>query len=348
MKASRYLAVLAGFAAGTLLTVSPAGARTFNQPGNILIADQFNNRVIEIDTKGNIVWSFGVGPKDFSARSIVGVNDAERVGTRTLMAGTGIPPGVDPFCTNANGCPDNRVVIVNPQKKIIWQYGQFGVSGSGRNELNTPVQATYTKRQTIFITDQANQRIIEVGRSKKVLWQYGMTGVSGSGFNQLNNPNSAQLLSNGHVLIADENNNRAIEVDHSKNIVATFTAGGTTSGVAFASRLANGNTLITDSNNNRIVVVDPNDKVLFQYFTNQQKGSNANPLPTRAVETKAGDILISDQFNQRVILIDLASNLLAQYGNLNASGFGTTSTQEGLFAPYDAKVIGDYSGLTPP
>jgi hypothetical protein len=348
MKASRHLAVLAGLAAGVLLAVSPAGARSFNQPGNVLIADQFNNRVIEIDGMGNIVWSFGLGPKDLSARSILGTNDAERVGSLTLMAGTGIPAGVDPFCTNANGCPDNRVILVNPQGHIVWQYGKFGVTGSGPDQLNTPVQATYTKRQTVFITDQANERVIEVGRSKKILWQYGTTGVTGSGFNQLNNPNSAQLLSNGHVLISDENNNRAIEVDRSKNIVATFTAGGTASGVAFASRLANGNTLLTDSNNNRIVVVGPNDNVLFQYQTNLQNGSNANPLPTRAVETRTGLILISDQFNNRVILIDQAKNLVTQYGLLNQSGFGKTSTQQGLFAPYDAKVIGDYTGLTPP
>ena len=29
--------------------------------GNILIADQFNNRVIEIDAHHNVVWSFGDG-----------------------------------------------------------------------------------------------------------------------------------------------------------------------------------------------------------------------------------------------------------------------------------------------
>lgn len=40
--------------------------------------------------------------------------------------------------------------------------------------------------------------------------------------------------------------------------------------------------------------------------------------------------------------------IVTQFDNLNASGYGTTGTQEGLFAPYDAKVIGDYIGLTPP
>src|SRR5690242_3931686 len=70
--------------------------RNFNRPGNITIADQFNNRVIEIDPAGNIVWSFGLGPNDFSAKSIIGVNDAQRVGAFTLMAGTGTPAGVIP------------------------------------------------------------------------------------------------------------------------------------------------------------------------------------------------------------------------------------------------------------
>ena len=58
---------LAGTASAGGLLLS----RHFNQPGNILIADQFNNRVIEISPNGNIVWSFGRGPNDFSAKSII-------------------------------------------------------------------------------------------------------------------------------------------------------------------------------------------------------------------------------------------------------------------------------------
>jgi hypothetical protein len=330
-----------------LLVVSTATARAqFNKPGDLLIADQFNNRVIEIDGSGNIVWQFGLGPSDVSANSIIGTNDAQRVGFLTLMAGTGAPAGSEPLCPS--GCPDNRVILVNQSGKIVWQYGQFGVTGSKRNQLNTPVQATWTPHRTVFITDQVNERVIEVDLKKQILWQYGQTGVSGSGPDQLNNPNAAELLANGHILISDENNNRAIEVDRAKNIVATFTAGGTTSGVAFASRLPNGDTLITDSNNFRIVEVDASDKVVSEYFTNTQTGSNPSPLPTRAIRTRTGNTLISDQFNDRVIILDPNNNLITQYGNLNSPGYGTSNASQGLNAPYDAKVIGDYTGLTPP
>jgi outer membrane protein assembly factor BamB len=208
--------------------------------------------------------------------------------------------GIGDLCPDlVNGCPDNRVVLVDPFGHIVWQYGVFGVTGSGADQLNTPVQATW--------------------------------------------------LPNGHILIADENNNRAIEVTHdnAKTIVATFSAGGTASGVAFASRLPNGNTLLTDSNNSRIVEVNSHDQPVWQYFTNDPAGNSA-PLPTRAVQLRDGEILISDQFNDRVIEVvptgALGGTIERQLGTLNVFGIGNGL----LDAPYDAKVIGDYTGLTPP
>jgi hypothetical protein len=325
--------------------------RHFNRAGDVLIADQFNNRVIEIDRAGNVVWQFGVGPTDLTATSIVGVNDAQRVGSLTLAAGTGVPAASPPFEVGCdNGCPDNRVVLVDEGGRIVWQYGQFGVTGSGDNELNTPVQATYTPNRHVLITDQANNRIIDVSiATHKIVWQYGTTGVAGIGPDQLNNPNSAELLENGHVLISDQGNNRAIEVDRAKNILRTFTAGGTASIVAFASRLESGDTLLTDSGNSRIVEVDGKDAVVWQYFTNTDPASNASPLPTRAVRLANGNTLISDQFNDRVISVNHAGKIVASYGRLNVPGYDPANvSRAGLNAPYDAKVVGDYTGLTPP
>ena len=326
-----------------------ASAGTFNQSGNILITDQFNNRAIEIDPAGNIVWQFGNGPGDTSANAIVGTNDAERVGDLPLMSGTGIPPGVTKNCKK--GCVDNRVILVDRSGNIVWQYGQFGVTGFGPNELNTPVQNTFLPNGHVLITDQGNQRIIEVRPADNaIVWQYGQNGVPGNGPNQLNNPNSAELLKNGNILIADENNNRAIEVTHdtSGTIVNTFTAKGTVSGCAFASRLDNnGNTLLTDSNNSRIVEVDSTDNVVWQYFTDTRSGSNSAPLPTRAVRLMNGNILISDQFNDQVIEVNVSKVIVASYGIINDPGF-SPSTARQLNGPYSAYVIGDYTGLTNP
>lgn len=350
--------LLTGVAIVGFLSLVPSLANADDTSNNIrhhiLIADQFNNRVVEIDPKTHeVVWQFGSGSDKPGPSSIVGVNDAERVGSFTLMSGTGTPPSSPPLpgCSDRiNGCPDNRVILVNHAGRIVWQYGKAGIAGAGADLLNTPVHAIivpeFQRRRGlhVMITDQANQRVIVVDRTHRLIWQYGITGVSGHGANQLNNPNSAEFLENGHVLIADENNSRVIEVTLDNRIVKKFTAAGTLNGAAFASRLPNGNTLISDSNNNRIVEVDGDDAVVWEYYTNTFMGSSPNPLPTRAVRLRNGNTLISDQFNNRVIEINANKKIVFQQGQFITPGNGFNQ----LNGPYDAKEIGDFTGLTPP
>lgn len=352
----QYISLLATAALAVLAVLSSVSAALagsgFNTRGNILIADQFNNRVIEINPNGNIIWQFGLGPNDFSSRSIIGCNDAQRVGQLTLMAGTGTPPGVIPQAPN--GAADNRVILVDPFGNIVWQYGMFGKTGSTPNRLNTPVQSTWLPNTDVLITDQGNNRIIEVTMGRKIVWQY--PGPNTNPGDQLNSPNSAELLENGHILIADENNNRAIEVTRDHQVVHVFTAGGSLGACAFASRLPDGHTLLTDASNSRAVEVDAKDAVFWQYVTDTDPMSVAAPLPTRAVRLSGGDTLISDQFNNRVIRVSPLGAIVASYGLPlagggaigNNVGYDLQTTQKGLYSPYDAKVIGDYTGLTPP
>lgn len=331
------------FAAGTLSL--QAQGNNFNTPGNVLISDQYNNRLIEVNpTNHKIVWKFGDGSSVAGPHSVVGVNDAQRVGWITLVAGTGVPAGAEPTCPN--GCADNRVMLVDPTGNIIWKYGKAGVTGSDPDELNTPVQNTWLPNYHILITDQGNMRVIEVTLDKKIVWQYGQTGVSGDGPNQLNNPNSAELLANGHILIADESNNRVIEVNRKGHILWSYGCATCTqlNGAAFASRLPNGDTLISDSNNNRIIEVDWSGNVVWSYSTNTRAGSVSNPLPTRGIRLKNGNTLISDQYNMQVLEVDPNQKIVWSQGEIAVPGTGFDL----LNGPYDAKVIGDYTGLTPP
>jgi len=320
-------------------------AAAYNAPGNITIADQFNNRVIEVNAQHKIVWHFGNGSSVPGPHSIVAPNDQERFGGYTLIAGTGAPPGTEPTCPM--GCVDNRVIIVDRDGEIVWQYGQAGVTGSGYNELNTPVSDVLLPNGHILITDQGNERVIEVTFDKRIVWQYGITGKMGSGFDELNNPNMAELLPNGHILIADENNNRVIEVTRQHQIVWQYGNPTNTqilNGAAFASRLPNGDTLITDSLNNRIVEVNALKQQVWDYRTNNRPGSVMQPNPTRAVRLANGDTLISDQFNHQVIEVTHGKQIVFAQGQIGVAGTGFDQ----LNAPYDAKRIGDFTGLTPP
>jgi hypothetical protein len=308
--------------------VSPA----FNRPGNILITDQFNNRVIEIDRNKKIVWQFGSGdPNDCApgAASVIAPNDAERLaGGMTLIAGTG-----------TGACPDNRVFVVDATGMIVWQYGQAGVSGRGPNELNVPVFAIQDKFGNYLITDQGNNRIIQVDASGDKLWSYGPATGAGA----LNAPNSAEILHDSHILIADENNNRVIEITRQGALVNTISAG--LNVVAFASQLlATRDTLIADSGNNRVIEVDTAGHIVFSYPTNTGPDSNPNPNPTGAIRLRNTHTLIADQFNHRVIEVTSGGVVTFQYGQTNVAGNGPNQ----LNAPYSAVMIGQYIGVTPP
>jgi hypothetical protein len=350
----RSLVALAIVAAAALLTWAalavPAGAATppqsaFNQPGNVLIADQFNNRVIEVAQNGKIVWHFGNGSHVAGTLTVVAPNDAQRLpGGLTLIAGSGAPPGAPGY--PAGGAADSRVLIVNKAGNIVWQYGKAGVTGAGSNRLNTPVQATYLPNKNVLITDQGNARVIMVNPAHQIVWQYGKTGMPGAASGKLNNPNSAELLPNGNILIADEGNNRVLEVTKGKQIVWSYgsPAGSQLNAPAFASRLPNGHTLISDGGNNRVVEVTMTKHVVWKYVTNTRVGSVASPAPSQAVRLRNGDTVISDQNNNQVIEVSLDKTMVWSYGQIGVAG-----NQWGqLNAPYGAKVIGDYTGLTHP
>jgi hypothetical protein len=320
-----------------LATLGWISSGSFNKPGNILISDQYNNRVIEVDRNGNIVWQFGDGGVTPGPTSVVGPNDAERVGNMTLISGTGVPAGAEDQCPS--GCADNRVLLVDSSGNIAWQYGQAGVTGSGPNMLNAPVCAVWLNGSHVLITDQGNNRIIEVDHGKNIVWSY---PAATDGTSPLNSPNSAEVLPNGHILIADEGNNRVIEITRAGNIVWSYT--GSLNAPAFASRLANGNTLISDSGNNQILEVNVQGVAIGAYVTSARPGSVPNPVPTRGLKLRNGDLLVSDQYNHQVFEVDSVNGNIFTYGQIGVPGNGPNQ----LNGPYDAKQIGDYTGITPP
>lgn len=313
----------------------------FNKPGNILISDQFNNRIIEVNpVDKHIVWSFGSGNSSLcnpGSGAVIGPNGAERLsGGLTLVVGTGLPANASDAMPK--GCADDRVIVVNQTGQILWQYGEAGVSGSGPDMLDLPVFAVQLPDHNLLITDQGNNRIIEVNGTKQIVWSYGPS----SGPGMLDSPNSAELLPSGNILIADQNNNRAIEITRDGSIVWQYNAG--LQGTAFASRLPNGNTLIVDSGHSRILETNMQNETVFHYFTDTTSGSNTSPLPSNAVRLGNGQTVITDQANDRVIIIDSKGDTVFQYGKTNLPGSGSDE----LNWPYTAFVVGDYTGQTPP
>ncbi len=306
----------------------------FNKKGNLLIVDQYNNRIIELDTNTpqTIVWECeaSVG-KHSVTNAIIGPRDAERAKSLTLITDS----------------LNNRVIEVNRKGKLVWQYGQIGLTGAGTNELNNPVAAMMLPHKKVLITDQGNNRVIVVSRKGEITWQC-TSVLSGTDTNQLNSPSSAQYLGGGHYLIADTGNNRVIEVNKKCEILWQYGDPADTdilNGPTYACHLPHGgNTLITDSLNNRVIEVDKNSNTVFTFVTTTRPGSVVQPHPNHAVRMKKGNTLISDQFNQQVIEVNTNGTVVFFHGEIGVSGSDTNH----LNAPCDAKVVGDYTGLTSP
>jgi sugar lactone lactonase YvrE len=307
-----------------------AAAGGFNTPGNILISDQFNNRVIEVNRQGQIVWSFGSGNPNLcnpGPGTVIAPNDVERLAYGlTLIAGTG-----------TTSCADNRVIIVDEAGNIVFQYGQAGVSGKGPNELNTPVYAIQRPSGTLLITDQANNRVIEVDQTGKIVSRID---------HGLNTPNSAvdSVSQPGLVVIADEGNSRVLGIYPANETRPYLLFRRGLNQVASAVQLSDNDLLMADSGNNRVLEVNASKKTVFKYYTNLGQGSNANPNPTSAMRLRDGNTLIADQFNDRVILVTKGKRILFQYGTTNVVGNGPNQ----LNAPYSAMAIGDYTGVDVP
>jgi outer membrane protein assembly factor BamB len=306
--------------------------------GNVLIPDQFNNRILEITPDGKTVWSFGDGSSVAGATSIVGPNDAERVGELTYIAGTGAPMGSEPTCMTA-ACPDNRILIVDKAGAVVWQYG----SPSDTTRLNAPTSVRLLPNSDLLVADQGNNRVIEIAQgTKSVVWSCCTVGDATTVA-----PNSVERLANGNTLIADQGNNRIIEVDRNGMLAWSYGSAKDTATLnqpTYASRLPNGDTLIADMANNRIVQVDAQKNVVWTFATNMRAGSNPNPMPQGAVRLATGVTLIGDQLNDQILAVDDHGAIKFTYGTLNMPGNGAGM----LFGPYNGKVIGDFTGLTLP
>jgi PQQ-like domain len=316
--------------------------------GNVLIADQLNNRVIIVDRAGNLLWQFGNGSGSPGQRSVVAPNDAEYVsrpsGDEVLIPGTGGP-----------GLPaDDRVLIVDYATGVpVWEYGGheddtgLGTSSSvrfGSDKLKGPTSARLvptSKGDHILISDQGNGRVVEVERATgNVFWQYAQTGLS---------PQSAERLSDGHTLITDQGNGKA-GGGHILEVLGTTSpavfwkfpgaSAGSSTGLSnpgYASRFAEGKTLIADTNNSRVIVVE-SDKVTWTYQAPE------SGKPTGAVRLANGHTLIALTTQNLVIEVDATQNQNVVY--MHGGGPGMIGNE--LNGPYNAKVTDDYTGLTVP
>jgi outer membrane protein assembly factor BamB len=274
-------------------------------PGDVLIADRSNNRLLVVDPRGRIVWRF---PNSGHAS---------------------LPLPDDAFFS-----PDGRKIVVTEEDadvisvvdvashRIVWRYGAFGVVGSTANRLAHPDDAMLLPNGTIVAADIENCRLV-------LLRPPSHRPVRGAGSpaegcvhappRAWGSPNGAFPLQGGGTLVTEIYGDWVDALSRSGRLLwATHPPG-----VYYPS----------DSNEVRpglYVTVGWQSPGILETFDRRghvhwlyhpRPGAAQLDHPSLALPLPNGDFLVNDDFNDRVIVIDPRTNRVVwQYGHTGVAG----------------------------
>jgi DNA-binding beta-propeller fold protein YncE len=272
-------------------------------PGDILIADHLNNRLLIVDPQGRVRWQFP-RPGDLARGQTFLVPD-------------------DAFFS-----PDGKYIIATQEDdfvisvislathKIVYRYGTPGVPGSGRNHVDNPDDALLAPNGDIVSADIKNCRIITIAPPAHHLLRAIGSGSAGC-YHQppqrFGSPNGAFPLTDGHYLITEINGDWADEMSLTGQVAWSTHP----PGVLYPSdtnEIYPGRYLTVDySDPGQAVEFNSHGRRLWR-FGGLNKPSLGLPLPN-------GDILVNDDFNNRVIVIDpVTHRIVWQYGHTGRAG----------------------------
>lgn len=279
-------------------------------PGDVLIADSYNNRILIVTPGKRIVWQFplpGVSPN----RRFNRPDDAF------------FGPHFDEIITNEEDF--QTVAIINFQhKRVVWEYGHHGVPGSLPGYLNTPDDAfLYDKNGgLITVADIRNQRVLFISRkTHQIIKQYGKTDV------QVVNPpttwgapNGDFPAPNGGMLVTQINGNDAVLLNKHGQIVWTVHFPPQFSYPSDANFTPHGNIIVAFyTNPGAIVKMSPSGQILWEYAPTSGPGKLNKP--SLATELPNGMVLLNDDYNDRVIVLNPHTNQIVwQYGHTGVPG----------------------------
>ena len=118
---------------------------------------------------------------------------------------------------------NNRLLILSPAKKIVWQFPRPGDVRAGQS-FRDPDDAFFTPDYTgISTNEEFNDQMALISiKRHRITWSYGRAGLAGSAAGELSNPDDAYLLAWNRMMVADIRNCRVLIVDRAHRIVHSY------------------------------------------------------------------------------------------------------------------------------
>lgn len=304
-------------------------------PGNLLIADRGNHRLVVVSPSGQVIWEY---PNSSSAL------------TRELYPDFAFftSSGREIAITEEGAAVIDVLDIKLDQS--IYRYGDFDVPGSARNRLSDPSAALRLHTGQILAADIRNCRVIVITPpAQHVARQIGETArCTHKPPSILDDPTTA-FPTVGNGVIVNELNGHAELFSHAGKLLETLTPPGFAHTSMTAEIRPGVYISVEHTHPGSVEEFTKAGAVLWRYTVKKGAGELADP--SLAAVLPSGDVLVSDDYNDRVIVIDPHTDkIIWQYGHRgkagSAAGYLSLPVGIDLVKPYS--LLDKFPNATPP
>ncbi|MBU6401718.1 MAG: SMP-30/gluconolactonase/LRE family protein, partial [Verrucomicrobia bacterium] len=347
-----------GGAATNASLSNPAGL-AMDTAGDLYLADQGNNRIRKVDTRGIITTVAGNGQFGYFGDGALATKARLNSPSSVAVDRAGKLLIVDQFNNLVRGVDTNGIISTVAGS---WTASVYDGGPATEAALRSPAGVAVDTSGNLFIADTWNNRIRKVQPDGLITTvaggeMFGYVGDGGAATNAgLASPSGVAVDAAGDLFIADTWNNRIRKVQPN-GIIRTVAGGGrfgyvgdggaaTNAGLASPLGVAvdsSGNLFIADTGDSRVRKVDTHGMITTAAGNGQcgyygDGGAATNAALCRpggvAVDT-AGNVFIADQGNNCVRKVDSQGNITTVAGNGSAGYFGDggAATNAGLGYP---------------
>jgi outer membrane protein assembly factor BamB len=276
-------------------------------PGDVLIADKLNNRLLMVTPEGRVVWSFPRRGELKKGQSFLVPDDA-------FFS----HDGHDVVATEEDDFVISEVDI--RQGRIVYRYGHPGVSGAAPGYVWNPDDAIPLRNGTIVAADIKNCRLIELRPPLEHLVR--QVGATGGCYHappaSFASPNGAFPLQDGGTVVTEIGGVWADIFDRSGKLAGSFSPPGF-SYPSDTNQVHSGLFLTVDyAHPGTILEFDSSGHVVWRFSPH---GADALNHPSLALPLPNGDVIANDDYNDRVIVVDPSTNQIVwQYGHTGVAG----------------------------
>jgi hypothetical protein len=307
--------------AGTRLrhdvSATQGSGATQTLPGDLLIADRGNNRMLLVDARKHVLWRYP-RPGQSLAMPFRFDDDA--------FFGAGFTKVI------SNQEEQHTIQVISfPGGRLLWRYGHVDSRGSAPGYLNTPDDAYLLQNGLVTVADAYNCRILFISPAGRIVRQLGSAGTCSHAPPRSFGPvNGGTPLRDGGILISEIPGSWIDNIGPRGRLRWAVQAP-----ISYPSDpqlVGSDRVLVADyARPGQVIVMTTRGRVVWRY--GPRSGPGELDHPSLAVRVSKDLIAVNDDYRDRVVLIDLRlRRIVWQYGHTGLPGRapGYLNTPDGL------------------